>query len=175
MSISFAVLAAVAGVFVLYLAHRARSRLSLPAGEIVYQDLGGKVSQVRTLVSPQLRLSGKPDLLIETPEGMVPLELKHSGVAPRGSEPYENHRAQLLAYCILVEEVFNRRVPYGIVRYRGQDDRIVQFECAQREWLTMIVGHVHAARNRGEVHRNHNHPGRCSGCGPASQCGEALS
>jgi hypothetical protein len=86
-SISFAVLAAVAGVFVLYLAHRARSRLSLPAGEIVYQDLGGKVSQDRTLVSPQLRLSGKPDLLIETPEGMVPLELKHSGVAPVDRSP----------------------------------------------------------------------------------------
>ena len=115
-------------------------------------------------------------MLIETPDGMVPLELKASAIAPWGTEPYENHRAQLLAYCVLVEEVFQQRVKYGIVRYSGQNDKIVLFEDAEKDWLTALVTQIRTARScSGEFHRSHHHPGRCSGCGLASQCAESLS
>ena len=168
--------AALAGVAVLYLAYCWRRRLDLPAGEVVYQDLGGKGYQVDTLVSRRLRLAGKPDMLIETPEGVVPLELKSTAIAPRGTQPYENHGAQLLAYCVLVEEVFHKRVTYGIVRYARHVDKIVRFKDEERNWLAEIIAQIHTARMHGsEFHRSHQHPGRCSGCGLSSQCGEALS
>jgi len=171
----FAALAIVAGITALGLSALLRRRLKLPHGEVLYQDLGGRGFRADNLVSNRLHLCGKPDLLIDTGSGVVPLELKQSTIAPRAPEAYDNHRAQLLAYCLLAEEVLGRPVPYGIVRYQGADDRIVRNEAGNREWLIRILNEVSAARLGGEQHRNHHHAGRCCGCGFAGQCGEMLS
>ena len=172
---SFAALAIVAGLGALVLSAMFRRSLKLPQGEVFYQDLGGKSFRAENLVSARFRLSGKPDLLIDTSSGIVPVELKHSTIAPRGQEPYDNHRAQILAYCLLVEEVIGRPVPYGIVRYQGANDRLVCNDACNREWLIRVLTEVAAARVGGEQHRNHHYAGRCFGCGFASQCAERLS
>ena len=77
---------------------------------MVYQDLQRGASVSRTLISNKYGISGRPDLLIDTKAGIVPVELKHSTRAPRGSQPRENHRAQLLVYCLLAEENLGCRV-----------------------------------------------------------------
>jgi hypothetical protein len=48
---------------------------------LVYDDAGRQHLQ-RPLVSHRLRLAGRPDYLIETAAGLVPVELK-SGACPR--------------------------------------------------------------------------------------------
>jgi hypothetical protein len=90
-----------------------RSATGLP-GALVYDDAGRQHLQ-RPLVSHRLRLSGRPDYLIETAAGLVPVELK-SGACPR-SRPHAAHVAQLMAYCVLVEDTIAGPVPYSFLQY----------------------------------------------------------
>jgi len=89
-----------------------RSATGLPAGLLVYDDAGRQHLQ-RPLVSHRLRLAGRPDYLIYTAAGLVSVELK-SGACPR-SGPYAAHVAQLMTYCVLVEDTLARPVPYECV------------------------------------------------------------
>jgi CRISPR/Cas system-associated exonuclease Cas4 (RecB family) len=66
------------------------------------------------------------------------------------------------------------RVPYGLVIYKGQQVRRVEFNDASRKWLLEIIAEVQQARNDGVGIRNHNHKGRCAGCGVRAQCDQAL-
>ena len=91
-----------------------RSATGLPAGLLVYDDAGRQHLR-RALVSHHLRLAGRPDYLIETAAGLVPVELK-SGACPR-SGPHAAHVAQLMTYCVLVEDTLARPVPYGFLQY----------------------------------------------------------
>jgi hypothetical protein len=84
----------------------------LPVGLLVYDDAGRQHLQ-RPLVSHRLWLSGRPDYLIETTEGLIPVELK-SGACSR-SGPHAAHVAQLMTYYVLVEDTLARPVPYGIL------------------------------------------------------------
>jgi hypothetical protein len=65
---------------------RRRGKTDIPAGEVVYEDAGPRHVEA-PLSSHRYRLSSKPDYLIETREGLVPVELK-SAMCPR-SGPYE--------------------------------------------------------------------------------------
>ena len=121
-------------LFILY-GRRRRRQFNLPTGAVAYEDLRRADSVPKTLVSARFGISGRPDLLIDTGDGMVPVELKHSTRAPRGPHPHDSHRAQLLVYCLLVEENFRVRVPYGIVRYQGDQDRVVPFDDHNRRWI----------------------------------------
>ncbi len=67
----------------------------------------------KTLFSKKYNLKGKPDFIIEDKFGIYPLEFK-SSLAP--SFPYPSHIAQLICYCILVEENFSKP-NFGIIKY----------------------------------------------------------
>src|SRR5258708_2764972 len=100
-----------------WLSARSRKRTGIPAGEVFYQDLVGQPFEARNLRSLKLGISGKPDCLIRTADGIVPVELKKSKRPPARGEVYPNHMIQNLAYCALVEEQLRERVPYGLVIY----------------------------------------------------------
>jgi CRISPR/Cas system-associated exonuclease Cas4 (RecB family) len=162
------------GVLLFFLAHRARSKTGIPAGEIFYQDLIGQPFQAEVLRSAQWGISGKPDCLIRTPEGVVPVELKKSKKPPTRGEVYPNHRIQNLAYCALVEDQMRVRVPYGLVIYAGQQVRRVEYTEASRRWLVQVIEEVGRARTLPAVMRNHRIFGRCSGCGLRPHCDQSL-
>ena len=70
-----------------------------------------------TMVSDRWGLTGRPDELRRLPDGtIIPVEIK-SCRSPRSGVPYPSHRAQLLAYCALVEETYGRAPPYGVLCY----------------------------------------------------------
>jgi hypothetical protein len=80
----------IALAFVLFfLSARARRSSGVAAGEVFYQDLVGQPFAARDLRSLPLGISGKPDCLIRTIEGIVPVELKNSDQPParRGVYP----------------------------------------------------------------------------------------
>jgi hypothetical protein len=79
-------------VLLFFLARRARAKTGIPAGEIFYQDLMGQAFQAEVLRSAHWGISGKPDCLIRTPDGVVPVELKKSKKPPARGEVYPNHR-----------------------------------------------------------------------------------
>jgi CRISPR-associated exonuclease Cas4 len=146
----------------------------MPSGEVFYQDLPGQPFVARDLRSVVLGISGKPDCLIRTIDGVVPVELKHSNRPPARGGVYPNHMIQNLAYCVLVEEQLREKVPYGLVIYGGQQVRRIELTDANREWLMCTVAALRAARLAKQAKRNHNQCRRCSGCGVRAHCDQAL-
>jgi CRISPR-associated exonuclease Cas4 len=70
-------------------------------GALVYVDAGASRPLLR---APRYRLSGRPDEVRRRRDGRsVPVEWK-SGPTPRSGPP-ASHRVQLLAYCLLLEEL----------------------------------------------------------------------
>ena len=98
-----------------------------------------KVDKVPTMVSARYRLRGRPDELRRSTDGrLVPVEIK-SHAAPRGG-PLPSHRAQLLAYCLLVEEHFRASPPYGILCYGdGTEFRVAWDARARGEVLAGLA------------------------------------
>lgn len=145
-----------------------RRMAGLPGGAVVAEDLGGRPAPV--LRAPRYGLSGRPDVLIRRPEGLIPVEVK-SGSAP--ARPYDSHRLQLAAYCLLVEEALGERPPYGLIRYRDRTFRVDYTE-ALREELLRVLEAMRRDLAWGEAHRSHAIPARCRACGFRSICEEAL-
>lgn len=161
-------------VLLFFLARRARAKTGIPAGEIFYQDLTGQPFHGELLRSARWGISGKPDCLIRSPDGVVPVELKKSKKPPARGEVYPSHRIQNLAYCALVEDQMRVRVPYGLVIYAGHQVRRVEYTEASRRWLAQVVEEVRRARLLPGIMRNHRISGRCSGCGLRPHCDQSL-
>src|SRR4030065_2349615 len=102
------------GALFLWLGRAQAARLGLPAGRVVSIDTSGYTRPERPLYDRDLDLLGRPDYLVETPNGQVPVEVK-SGSAP--SAPYESHILQLAAYCRLAEVRRGERPPQRILKY----------------------------------------------------------
>ncbi|WP_161557179.1 CRISPR-associated protein Cas4 [Acidisarcina polymorpha] len=147
------------------LSARVRRTSGLPPGEVFYQDLLEQPYAARDLRSLRLGISGEPDCLIRTSDGIVPIELKHSNRPPARGGVFPNHMIQNLAYCVLVEEQLEAKVPYGLVIYGGQRVRRVELTEPNREWLMRTIDEVKAARLAKTAKRNHHQLGRFVGCG----------
>lgn len=163
---------------------RAARRTGLPRGQILYSDTGRAVGRLaptvtdaegvrveRPLRSQRYELSGRPDYLVRTREGVVPVEAKSAARPPAG--PYESHVFQLAAYCLLVEEEVGERVPYGLIRYRDGEAR-VEYTQELREQLLALLAEMREARDAEEVHRSHEEPRRCARCAVREHCDERL-
>jgi CRISPR-associated exonuclease Cas4 len=171
----FASTLALLAALLLFLARRSRSKTGIPSGEIFYQDLVGQPFQAEVLRSPRWGISGKPDCLIRTPDGIVPVEFKKSKRPPARGGVYPNHMIQNLAYCALVEDQMKTPVPNGLVIYAGEQVRRVEYNEANRLWLHSVIDKIRLARTLPRVTRNHQMRGRCSACGLRQQCDQSLS
>lgn len=87
--------------------------LGLPVGTLVYEDADGLGE---TLTSRDYPLAGKPDYVVQLPDGHpVPIELKLK--VHDASVPFSNHIVQLAAYCLILEDYFEQPPTHGILRY----------------------------------------------------------
>jgi CRISPR-associated exonuclease Cas4 len=143
-----------------------RKSAGLPPGRVTYADpsLWGKVE--KPLYDPATGLVGKPDYLVETKEGIIPVEVK-SGAAP--SNPYEGHVLQLAAYCLLVSRTTGKRPPYGLLNYRNRTFSI-DFTPALEQKLLEQIAAIQAAGREKDVPRSHESPARCASCGYRKIC-----
>jgi CRISPR-associated exonuclease Cas4 len=153
-------------------ASQLRQRSGLPQGKIVYQDVSGLAK--KPLYSSRLRLKGKPDYLLkDQQDNLIPVEVK-SGSAPRDGRPYQSQLLQLAAYFVLVEDVLQRPVPYGLIRYRNQTMQIANTE-ELRAQLFETLAQMRRLLARGTAQRNHRHAQRCARCSVAHACDERLA
>nr|HID14029.1 CRISPR-associated protein Cas4 [Anaerolineae bacterium] len=159
------------GLLLLWLAQRGRARSGLPQGRVVYTDTGGWGRLERPLFSRELLLTGKPDYLVADGADVIPVEVKSSR-AP--AQPYPSHTLQLAAYCLLVEECYGRRPPYGIVKYA---DRAFEMDYTPEleEELLATLDSMRAALAAGDAPRSHNEPRRCRACGYRQYCEQCLT
>lgn len=166
------VLSAALLAIALWLAVRARrgqQRSGLPQGRLVYADTGRWSTVARPYFSQRYRLTGKPDYLVASGEGLVPVEVKHTA-APAGGQAYASHIMQLAAYCLLVEEAHGQAPPHGLIRY---DNATVQIDYTQalRASLLELLGELRTSRAVDVVRRSHRDPARCRACGVRHACG----
>jgi CRISPR-associated exonuclease Cas4 len=163
-------------VFLIALLMSARARRHIrqsgvPDGRVVYQDTDQRRHVERPLVSPSCGLTGKPDYLVEAPNGLIPVELKSRNCPSSG--PHEGEAAQVTAYCVLVEDSFGATPPHGIIQYADRSWPI-RYSIKDRKRLLHILDEMREARNLRTVHRDHQHAARCRGCGYRAVCDEAL-
>jgi len=158
------------GLAVLWLAGRTRRAADLPAGRLLAQDTLGARRSGEPLYDPVLDLSGRPDYLVDQGGRLIPVEIKsgHSHAGPRSS-----HRLQLAAYCRLVEAVYARRPPYGVLRYADRAFRI-PFDRRLEQELRHTLASLREEEGRPQP-RSHEAAERCRACGFRDGCDQALA
>jgi CRISPR-associated exonuclease Cas4 len=159
------------GLLLLWLAQRGRARSGLPQGRVVYTDTGGWNRLERPLFSRQFLLTGKPDYLIADGADVIPVEVKSSR-AP--AQPYPSHLLQLAAYCLLVEECYRRRPPYGIVKYADRAFE-VEYTPELEDQLLAILDCMRTDLADENAPRSHEEPRRCQACGYRRWCEQGLA
>jgi len=160
------------GVILLAASSRFGRESGLPQGEIAYADASGQAQE--PFISKRLLMAGKPDYLIKDRNGdLIPVEVKSSN-APRAGRPYESHLMQLAAYFLLLEDVLQRPVPYGLIRYRNRTLRVANTD-ELRARLMDVIAQMRRLMARDVARRNHNRPQRCSRCSVAHACDERIA
>jgi CRISPR-associated exonuclease Cas4 len=149
-----------------------RQQSGLPPGDVIYSDTGTWFPNDQPLYAPNFGLVGRPDYLVEQPDGaIVPVELK-SGRAPQ--EPWEGHVLQLAAYCLLVEETYDVRPPFGILQYKDKAFAIDYSESLAED-LFDLLAEMRQSQFEGELDRDHNDWQRCAGCSMRRSCYQRLA
>jgi CRISPR-associated exonuclease Cas4 len=166
----------VAGIIILvgavFLARRswlAQKATGLPLAQVsvIYSDSGAWEKVAEPLFSETYGLTGKPDYVLETKKGLVPVELKPSRQA---DQPYESDVMQLAAYCLLLEEDWQEHPPYGLLRYREKTFR-VEWTAELRQTLLDLLDemrelHAVPAFKGGPLPEpQHDMTVRCHSCG----------
>jgi CRISPR-associated exonuclease Cas4 len=145
----------------------------LPRGRLVYADdpTGTWHINDKPLFSATHNLVGKPDYLVKTKEGLIPVEVKS---APTPKLPYLGHLLQLAAYCLLIEETTGQAPPHGLLKYADALYE-VDFTSELRRELLATLAEMRQARLGETVSRSHNQATRCAACGMRHVCDEALT
>jgi hypothetical protein len=84
-------------------------------GEMIYRDADGRAE---SLLSDRYGLKGKPDYVLRSRGALLPVEVKSRACGSRG--PYDSEKAQLFAYCLLVEDQWDTTARAGILQYRDR-------------------------------------------------------
>jgi CRISPR-associated exonuclease Cas4 len=159
-----------AGLFLWLVARLGRQASGIPAGAVRYSDAGHERTQEKALYSKRYQLAGRPDYVVQKDGQLIPVEVK-SGRGPK--QPYKSHVLQLAAYCLLVEEVYGRRPPYGIIRYA---DCMFEVDYTQqvKQELLAVLREMRASVPLDDVPRSHNQAARCARCGYRNECDQSL-
>jgi CRISPR-associated exonuclease Cas4 len=70
--------------------------------------------------SAELGLSGRLDLLVESPSGLFPVDFKYTA-----GQPQKNHLYQLCGYALLLEEAYGQTVTHGFIYLIPQEEVVV--------------------------------------------------
>ncbi len=159
-------------LYLFWRSNRQQAHAGLPGGGVIYTDTrawGAPLAE--PLFSRELGLTGKPDYLIQQNGQIIPVEVK-SGRTPES--PYDSHIYQLAAYCMLVEKIYKKRPPYGIIHY-PQRNFAVDFTPALESSLLDLLAEMRRDENRAEINCSHNEPARCLKCGFRKMCEQKLA
>jgi CRISPR-associated exonuclease Cas4 len=158
-----------AGLVTLWVSHRGFAQTGLPPGKVVYIDTDRLGRPKSALYDPATNLTGRPDYLIREKGQIVPVEVK-SGRAP--FRPYESHRLQLAAYCLLVEAVHGQTPSRGIIKYNDRGFEIAFTQALKNEILDVVAEMRRFEYSQPD--RSHEDERRCRACGYVEECDQAL-
>jgi CRISPR-associated exonuclease Cas4 len=165
-----------AALIALWFAKRSRAETGLPTGRLVYSDTTRWQPVERPLFSRSYRLTGRPDYLVQHKRDvLIPVEVK-SGRAPSNG-PYRSHILQLASYCLLAEEEYGGRPPYGIIVYAAEEDQAYEIDYGSdlRDELLAILDEMDCTFDEGDASRDHDEASRCHACSYRASCDQSLA
>jgi len=120
------------------------------------------------LYSPRLELEGILDMHIVTDKGLFPVEFKHTGCAVS-----LNHKYQLAAYAMLLEDHFNTIVRCGFV-YLSLCGEVVTVDItpAMRLYVRQIIEKIHRMIDDQVMPGAARRKNRCTDCEYRRFCGD---
>lgn len=120
------------------------------------------------LRSEKLRITGKLDLLLRTDTECFPVDFKDTDGGVR-----ENHRVQLTAYALLVEDVLGQEVPRGFI-YLVPTRRAVAvvFDNRLRKQTRALLDAIETSVSREILPEATTARRRCDGCEYRNYCGD---
>ena len=157
----------------LYLSARLRKSSGVPGGRIIYTDTRGWGPVEKPLYVSNLGLTGKPDYLVDSDDHkgtIIPVEVKSARI---DHTPYDSHIYQLAAYAYLVEQVYGKRPPYGILHYSNRTFA-VDYTKELETRLLELIAEMRSHNTRKSIERSHNSPARCARCGYRSICEQRI-
>ena len=145
----------------------------LPTGRLIYADSHRQDWRPTetALYSATHHLVGKPDYIVETSAGLIPVEVKS---APAPPVPYLGHLLQLAAYCLLIEETNGQTPPHGLLKYADAPHE-VDFTRELRPALLDTLADIRQARPAEDVGGTHNQPGQCAARGCRRVCDDTST
>jgi CRISPR-associated exonuclease Cas4 len=122
------------------------------------------------LSSKRLGLSGKLDLLIESPEGLFPVDFKMTA-----GRPYKNHVMQLCGYARLLEDCYGREVLKGFVYLIPQNDAVV-FDLTEerKKEADALIGEIRRMIETEQMPPPTPVRNRCADCEFRNYCGDIF-
>ena len=159
-----------AGVALLLLSRRARAATGVPEGRVIASDTSGWQRMDAPLVSRRHGLVGKPDYIVEGGGKIRPVEVKPNR---RAETPYLSDVLQLVAYCLLIEDVWGRRPRRGLLRY-AEHTFAVDYTPEMRQVLLETLDEMRGQMRAADVARDHEEAGRCRACGVRAACNQRL-
>ncbi|MBT3338736.1 MAG: CRISPR-associated protein Cas4 [Anaerolineae bacterium] len=167
----FALFLLLLALLLFWQSNRQRKQTGLPSGRVIYTDTRSWGEVDKPLYDKKLRLTGKPDYLVERGGKIIPVEVK-SGRAPEA--PYDSHIYQLASYCYLVHKTLGERPPYGIIHYSDRDFAI-DYTPALETALLDILREMRRDEKRSNVDCSHSSAARCRGCGYRKICDQRIA
>ncbi|ONI45920.1 hypothetical protein AN641_02795 [Candidatus Epulonipiscioides gigas] len=97
---------------------RNKQQLGVPFSKILYADVEENAD--RLLISSKLDLQGKPDYIFQNiiTRQLIPLELKSGTI--KTNLPNTGDIYQLVAYFLIIQEVYGKKPPYGKLVYSNK-------------------------------------------------------
>lgn len=122
------------------------------------------------LRSERLGLSGKLDLLLESPEGVFPIDFKYTTGGVQ-----KNHTYQLCGYALLVEEVYGVTVDRGFVYLIPRDEVAVVELTTERKRETLgMLETIRAMIHDERLPEPTPVRSRCEECEYRNYCGDIF-
>jgi CRISPR-associated exonuclease Cas4 len=120
--------------------------------------------------SGHLGLSGRLDLLIQSPEGLFPVDFKWTT-----GRPHRNHVYQLCAYALLLEEHFRKPVAKGFVYLIPTSDAVA-FDLTDdlKDQTRAMLSEIRRMVEQEEMPPPTPVRNRCSDCEYRNFCGDIF-
>jgi len=118
-----------------------------------------------TLRSERYGLVGRPDQLVRVGKRLVPVEQK-----PKSRRLQPSHVLQVAAQCLLVQEVYGVRPPYGLVVLAGGVRERVEFSAALEERLFDVMAQMRAFLEVDASPQPRWIARKCHACGYRQRC-----
>jgi CRISPR-associated exonuclease Cas4 len=122
------------------------------------------------LSSERLGLAGKLDLVIDSPEGLFPVDFKFTT-----GKPHRNHIYQLCGYALLLEDCYARQVDKGFVYLIPKNDATVVEITGERKGETeRVIGEIRDMIDKEQMPGPTPVRNRCADCEYRNYCGDVF-